>query len=291
MKAAFAHLLIATLARLPLSLNRGIGTVAGWLMWATRQRARRFSEINLSLAYPDMPVDERERLVRRSLIETGRATTEAAWLWQRPIEDILRRLHNSDMRERIAETRARGRGTLLVTPHTGAWEATLLMATERQYAIPYFYRPPRDSAYEQILINGRERMGGTALKLDAGGIRRAIKLLRAGDVVGILPDQEPDRTGGVFAPFFGVPALTMTLISRLVRSSGAEVLFVMAERTPEGWRDHALPPAGDIASEDPVAAATAVNASVENCVAIAPEQYLWSYRRFRELPEGGRRPY
>ncbi len=291
MRATIANIVATLLARLPLSLNRRVGAACGWLAWTLRLRARRFTEINLALAFPAMPDDERRRLSRLSLIETGMATTETAWVWKSPSERIRRHITFGDTAITIEHIRASGRGTLLASPHTGGWETTCLMGSDHVGKLAYFYRPPRDLSLEPVLLEGRANLGGTPLKLDSGGIRRAIRLLRAGDVVGILPDQEPDRNGGVFAPFFGEPALTMTLISRLIKASAADVLFVVAERTPSGWTEHCLAPDARIADDDPVVAATAINDVIERCVAIAPEQYLWSYRRFRELPEGGRRRY
>lgn len=289
-------MLVSLLAYLPLRVNRGIGAFFGWLTWVLKARARRFAAINVALAFPDMSADERATLVRRTLIGTGVTFTESVWSWRRSNKDIFSRMANEGMETAIRDTRRRKRGTLMATPHIGNWEASLLsvfcVPIEGEYLrIAYFYRPPRDTTFEPMMIKGRTALGGDPLRLDAGGIRSAIKRLRSGGIVGILPDQEPDRDGGVFAPFFGTPALTMTLMSRLARKSNADVMFAVTERTPTGWRNHAIKPHDSILDPDPVIAATAVNEAVERCVMIAPEQYLWSYRRYRELPEGGRRSY
>ena len=291
MKAALAQYTIAALATLPLGLNRTVGATGGWLTWALRLRARRFTEVNLTLAFPAMPDEERAALARRCLMASGRNSTEMAWLWRRTRDETLSRLDNRQTAGVLSNSRTTGRGILLVTPHTGSWEATMPSVIGRNGTIAYFYRPPRNLPLEPILIAGRANTGGTPLRLDAGGIREAITRLREGDAVGILPDQEPDRDGGVFAPFFGTPALTMTLLSRLARKTGADVLFVVVIRTRKGWRSHVIHPDPRITDADPVVAATAVNEAVERCVALAPEQYLWSYRRYRELPGGGRRKY
>ncbi len=291
MKSVLAQWLITALASLPLQVNRLIGATSGWLAWALRLRARRFTETNLSLAFPAMPDDERTALARRSLIASGRTMTETAWVWRRPLADTVSRLRNEQTIHIIDQARVTGRGILLVTPHTGSWEATMPAVIGRDENIAYFYRPPRNLSLEPILIDGRANLGGIALRLDAGGIREAIKRLRNGGVVGLLPDQEPDRDGGVFAPFFGTPALTMTLLTRLARKTGADVVFIVVTRTHNGWQSHAIHPDERISDPDPVIAATAVNEAVERCVSLAPAQYLWSYRRFRELPAGGRRPY
>lgn len=291
MKAALARLMVAALGALPLQVNRRVGAVGGWLVWALRLRARRFTETNLTLAFPDLSAEQHRALVRRSLIETGCASTETAWLWRRPLAETVARMNNDSSAHVIEESRKTGRGILLVTPHTGSWEATMPAVISEGEKMAYFYRKPRQIALDPILIDGRANVGGTALRLDASGIRDAMKRLKDGDVVGLLPDQEPDRDGGVFAPFFGTPALTMTLLARLARKTGSDVLFVVVIRTRTGWHSHVIRPNDSIMDSDPVIAATAVNEAVERCVALAPEQYLWSYRRYRELPEGGRRHY
>jgi len=114
-----------------------------------------------------------------------------------------------------------------------------------------------------------------------------INTLKRGEVVGILPDQEPRDIGGVFAPFFGVPAYTMTLISKMARKTNAAVFFAYMERLPwgKGYRLVIRQAEPEITSENEVLAATALNRSIEVCVQACPEQYLWAYRRFKQRPE------
>ena len=283
---------VAVVGRLPLRANHALGALLGELAFAANTRPRRCSEINLALCLPELAEAERRRLARRSLRETGKALTESAWLWRRPRERVRRRLVEVRGAELLAAARASGRGVLAVTPHLGSWElCNLPFADEGD--ITYLYRPPRNAVAEPLLIAGRANVGGRPARLDPGGIRTVIGELRRGGTVGVLPDQEPDAGGGVFVPFFGTPALTMTLLAKLAARTGARVLFVVCERLPRarGWRVHFLEPEPGIGDADKTLAATALNRTVERCVALCPEQYLWSYRRFRERPQGGRRPY
>lgn len=290
--AALARGLTRTLGALPLGANRAVGTLLGRLSWWAKGRSRRVATVNVELCFPALDAPEREALVRAALVEQGRALAELGWCWHRPRAALESRVRGVVGRDLLHDALRDPRGALLVTPHFGMWELSALVPTTLA-RLGYFYRPPRRPAFEPLLIEGRANLGGEPLRLGAGGIREALGRLRNGGAIGILPDQEPDRDAGVFAPFFGTPALTMTLLPRLAARSGARVLFVVVERLPggTGWRYHCLEPVGDVASADPVTAATAVNRSIEACVAIAPAQYLWSYRRFRELPGGGRRPY
>jgi len=119
-------------------------------------------------------------------------------------------------------------------------------------------------------------------------VRKLYKRLVDGGVVGILPDQQPKLGDGEFAPFFGTPALTMVLLSRLAQRTGALVLFAFAERLPRGagFRLHVLPAPPGIADPDLPTAVAALNRGVEACVRLAPAQYQWHYKRYSIRPPG-----
>lgn len=292
MTARVAAVLVALLGSLPLSVNHALGSLWGRLVYWLGARQRRVTETNLALCFPDLGTGERDALCRESLRETGRAFTESAWIWRRPRAQLESMTEETDSVQRLREAETSGRGLIVATPHLGAWELCNLPLT-RERRITYFYRTPRIASLDSRLIAWRANLDADPAALDARGIKRALKLLRAGEVVGILPDQEPERGGGVFAPLFGVPAYTMHLLAKLARSGRAEVLFCVAERRhgAAGWRVHFLPPDADIADADPAIAAAALNRSIEACIRLRPAQYLWSYRRFRRLPDGGRRDY
>jgi KDO2-lipid IV(A) lauroyltransferase len=155
------------------------------------------------------------------------------------------------------------------------------------------FRSPRMGALEPLLRQVRERFGAKLVATTAGGIRALFRALAAGEAVGMLPDQEPRKGTGVFAPFFGVPAYTMVLLSRLARTRRSPVIFAFMERLPagKGYRLHYFPAPDDIYDPDPAVSATAMNRTVQACIAMNPAQYLWSYKRFRLRPNDGRSPY
>lgn len=283
---------MALLGRLPLAINHALGSLLGELAWLTRSRLRRISDINVALCQPASSSDERDSLVRASLRETGKALTESAWLWHRPREFVASHIVEVRGAEFLAAARAENKGLLIATPHIGSWELCNLPVSEHA-SITYLYRSPRTAALEPLLIDWRRNLGGEPAPLDARGIRHVLGELDAGRTVGILPDQEPDSAAGVFAPFFGIPALTMTLLARLASRPGTTVLFLVAERLPRGrgWRVHFVPPEPGIGDADRVVAATAINRTAERCIERCPTQYLWSYKRFRALPSGSRRNY
>jgi len=279
------------LGQLPLralhALGSAIGTVGDWLPTRERHNAR----VNIELCFGEHPLGERKRLVRRSMQESAKGLLETAFIWHQPVSKVRRRIRDIDGAELFHEALADQRGLIIIAPHLGCWE--LLQMWVAQHGTSHaLYRPPRQPDLEPLLNRGRARSGMQFWPARGSGIRALIKALRQGEIVGILPDQEPPQEG-VFAPFFGVPAHTMTLLNRFAERSGARVLLGWAERLPRagGYTLHWRRVEEAVDDPDPVTAATAMNRAIENAVRECPEQYQWSYRRFSKQPDGGRRLY
>lgn len=134
----------------------------------------------------------------------------------------------------------------------------------------------------------RSRSGSELVATDRRGIARLFSILREGGVVGILPDQTPRQEGGEFAPFFGIPTITMTLASKLIQKTGATPLVTYAQRLPngEGFRIVIRETDAGMDSPDLTTSLTALNHAVEQCINNAPEQYQWEYKRFRRTAPG-----
>ncbi len=276
------------LARLPLPVLHGIGATLGTALTHLPNRARRIAEINLHLCFPDREDAEQRRLLRDALRETCKTALEIAPVFKRPPEQVtawVRRVHGHEHFERAV---AEGRGVLLLAPHIGCWELLNLWVAARQ-PLTALYRPPRQPALEPILLAGRSRNGARLLPAGPQGVRGLLRALGRREVVGILPDQEPDGSEP-FAPFFGVPAKTMTLAGRIAGRSRAVPLFAFAERLPlgRGYDLHFMPADPAVADPDPATATAALNRGVEACVHRAPAQYQWTYKRFNTQPDGTR---
>jgi KDO2-lipid IV(A) lauroyltransferase len=282
-----ALLLLRLLARLPLPVLHGVGAVLGWLSWWVPNPNKTVALRNLELCFPERGKAERRALARRYLIEAGKTLTETTALW---LGDLGRlRAYTREVRggERLEQALAQGKGAIIVSPHIGSWEYVGLYCAAL-HPMTCLYRPARKQGLEAVVIEGRERMGMRLAPTDTKGVRILLQALKANELIGILPDQDPRDEAGAFAPFFGVPAKTMTLLPRLAHKSGAPVFFACAERLPwgRGYRLHFLPAPAGIDSADVTTAVTALNQGVEQCVRLAPEQYQWAYKRFRTRPEG-----
>lgn len=292
MRALLVRFVLRAFSMLPLPAAHAIGTLIGRLFNLKENRLRHATRVNVGICFPDMTEQQRAHLVRRSLIETGKTFAETGALWLGDAQEALALIKRVSGERHVKDALAHGKGVILAAPHLGAWELAGLYCSAH-YPLSSLYRPPRMFALDGMIRTARQRLGARLVPTDAGGIRALYKALAQGEAVGILPDQEPGSGNGIFAPFFGIPAYTMVLLSRLAIKAGAPVIFVYAERLPRGAGFHLHFVAGPaIISEGTLEESVrGVNAAVEQCARALPEQYQWSYKRFRSRPAGEQRFY
>ncbi len=181
---------------------------------------------------------------------------------------------------------AAGRGVIFLTPHLGCFEVTAQALAERfageHGPLTVLYRPARQAALAELMRSARNRPGLQAVPTTLAGVRQMIKALRAGHAVGLLPDQVPPEGMGVWAPFFGKPAYTMTLAARLAAQTGAQPVLIWGERLPwgRGYRLHTQA-LGHALADDLEVAVVQINQAMERLVLQRPDQYLWGYARYK----------
>ncbi len=287
MAESLIKVLLYVCSWLPLPLLHALGRLLGGLLAIIPNELQRISAINIRLCLPECAADQQARLVRNSLVETGKTALETGALWLRPAPRVLRLIKQVNGLEHIDAAREAGRGMILATPHMGAWEMAGLYCAHA-YDITCLYRPLRMTGLEQLVNRARSRAGGSYLPATASAIRLLYRQLDAGRVIAMLPDQEPQAGTGIFAPFFGTPALSMVLLSRLAAKNKTPVVFVWCERLGwgRGYHLHFYPAPEAVYSADVTTSVTAVNSAVELAVRQRPEQYQWNYKRFRTRPEG-----
>jgi KDO2-lipid IV(A) lauroyltransferase len=284
---------VRLLAGLSLRGAQRLGELVGRLGYRLLYAQRRTADVNIALCFPGLSEEQRRARVRASLQESAKTLAEIPGIWSRPIGYAVGLVRSEVGRDILEQARAKGRGLVVAAPHIGNWEIVGLYA-QSLLPMTILYRAPREKLLEPLMRGGRTRGGGQLVSTDAAGIKAVYAALRRGEAVGMLPDQQPRTlSGGVFAPLFGQAALTMTLLGRLAHKSRAAVVFCVAERLPrgEGFRIHWLPAPEGIDDPDPEVAATALNRGVEACVGLCPDQYQWSYKRFRRQPDSGTSPY
>lgn len=268
-------LLFRALAVLPLWLLHVIGRAFGWLAFlGSPTYRRRFVENAGQAGY-------RLRDVRGAIGAAGQLIAEVPRLWfgrGAPVQWSGAHL--------IEAARDRGRGIVFLTPHLGCFEATAQGYASRFGPITVLYRPARKAWLRELVDRSRLRENLFAAPTTLAGVKQMLKALQAGQAIGLLPDQVPPAGLGVWAPFFGRPAYTMTLSARLARQAGAEVLLAWGERLSfgRGYRIHLRAWGGEMPA-DAQDAATQVNARMEALIRECPSQYLWGYARYK-TPRG-----
>ncbi len=271
-----------------LSANQTIGRMIGRLIWWFPSGSKKTTLINLQTVFPELSEPERRQLAKHSLLHLGMMTTElgVAWCW--PKQKLQPLVHVSETtQQQLAKRQSQGRGVLFLTPHIGSWEV-LADYLAWNYTATFLYQPPNVASAEAFMQASRSRFGAQQAPTDIRGVRKLISALKKQEVCLVLPDQDPGAKAGIHADFFGYPARTMTLVSKLAQKADCEVVFLMAERLSkaQGYQLHAISAEAEIASEDEALATQALNAGVEACVNKLPEQYLWSYKRYRKPPQG-----
>ena len=291
MRTRLIKLSLRLCAYLPLRVVHALGAGAGWLLARFPNDARHVARINLARCCPQLDAAARRRLTEQCLIETARTALETGPLWHWDRDRIRRLAQGAEGEDLLEQSLAAGRGAILAIPHLGAWEMVGAYCSMR-HPMTSLYRPPRLDNLDALMKTARERFGARLVPSDTAGVRALIKAARHGGLLGILPDQEPRYGNGIFSPFFGIPAYTMTLLARLAQQTGAPIFITYAERLARGsgYRLHFRPLAlADGSSTEEITAA--VNAAIEDCVLRIPQQYQWSYKRFKTRPPGEPRFY
>lgn len=258
---------------LPLSVLHNLGALAGWLNWLLSPSYRRLLRENLTQA--GMPEYRNE-----ALVASGQMLFELPKIWLRPQDEVMERIAKVSGQEYVDAAWAAGKGILYLTPHLGCFEITAqYLASHRPITV--LYRPPRQKWLQPLYEAGRS----ANLKIapaDMSGVRALLKALRSGESIGMLPDQVPGGGEGVWAPFFGRPAYSMTLAARMA-DTGASVLLTYAERLPygAGYHVHFLPLSAPLSgtTEEKVAQ---LNGEIERVIRQCPGQYLWGYNRYKQ---------
>jgi KDO2-lipid IV(A) lauroyltransferase len=278
-------MVIRVVSLLPLPVAQTIGTLIGWLNWATGSRSAKVTETNLRLCLQIDNSKTLQLLTKRSLIETGKTLMEIPRVWLGDITKsraLIKAVHQENL---LTEAISAGKGVIIILPHLGNWEMFNPYYNQSTPMIG-LYSPPDNEYLAKLLDRVRNRMGNKVVPTTKAGLTLLYKALGRGEIVTILPDQVP--AAGEFAPFFSVPAFTDLLIPRLIRKTGARVVcaFVKRNKDKTGFEVVFRPASAAIASDDLHESVEALNQSIENCVREIPEQYQWEYKRFRVRPEG-----
>ena len=279
--------LLRLFAGLPLSWIHAAGSALGWLVYllSPTYSARLRDNLLRSGLWRDEA--EYQRMLHENISASGKAATELIAVWFLPKSRAIRLIVSDTSLLLIAAAEARAKGIIYLTPHLGCPDmAAICIAQHRPLTV--LYRPPKMKMLQPLIEAGRRSERVALAPTNLHGVRLLLKALKRGDSIGILPDQAPSMGEGAWADFFGRPAYTMTLVGRLVESTGATVIMTFARRLPRG-KGYAFEAAEVTEPLSGAQGVRALNAAVEKMVARDPGQYLWAYNRFK-VPSGAPPP-
>lgn len=256
------------------------------VLWRLSPKKRHVTLINLQAVYPHMDVEHRYKIARASMVHYVRGVMEAGMFWHWSLQEILQCFDEPQGLEHLRAAMDAGNGVILAAPHWGSWELAGQYIQQVLHCT-VLYKPGRDPVVQALLLEKRRRAGTAVVPANAAGLRVLYKTIKAGGAIGILPDQEPTKGEGKFAPFYGIETLTGVLVTRIAQRTGARVVFVVCARGAGGrYRLHFLPADDAISSADSRIALTALNEGIERTIELDSPQYLWAYKRFRNRPAG-----
>lgn len=267
---------------MPLRILQAVALFAAYVLYAFNSSVKRITTINIRLAYPELTQDAQQQLVKKSMQSQFLTYVEFIKCWGMPPSYSLSLLKNIYGEQILTEALANKKGVIVVVPHFGCWE--LLNAWLNLYTEPMImYKPNKNKGINRYLLEAREKFNATLVPTDETGIRAIFKHLKQGGLTVILPDHLPKASGGIYSKFFGQNTLTVTLVSKLAAKTQCNVIGLSCIRNDDlsNFDLHCTSLSDDILSKDLQLSVDTLNIAMQDIINQAPEQYIWSYKRFR----------
>lgn len=282
--------LLWLLAWMPWPVRSGLAALLGVFARVGTRKRRGIARVNLGLCFPNLDKAARERILRRHFRYRLRSVLDYGILWWGSARRI-RRLVPIDGEAHLRDPYQAGRAVILLTCHTAVLDfgAAVLGLDYRGVGI---VKPARNPLVDWLMQRGRQRFQGIVYTRDQG-LRAIVSALRNGAFLYLLPDEDLGERNTTFAPFYGIQAATLTTLSRLAQITDAVVVPSYTRYVPGTGRYEQvmLPALTEFPSGDLQQDAARMNQVIEQLIDLAPEQYMWTMRRFRTRPDGGQNPY
>ncbi|WP_180147237.1 lysophospholipid acyltransferase family protein [Acinetobacter sp. YH12052] len=276
------YFIFKIIALLPLWLLQNLALMIAFILNLFNSSIKRITSINIQLAYPDLSETAQRQLINQSIRSQCLTYIEFIKCWGMPPSYSLSLLKNIYGENILTEALANKKGVIVVIPHFGCWE--LLNAWLNLYTEPMImYKPNKNKGINRYLLEAREKFNATLVPTDETGIRAIFKHLKQGGLTVILPDHLPKPSGGIYSHFFGQNTLTVTLVSKLAAKTQCNVIGLSCIRNDDlsSFDLHCTNLSDDILSRDLQLSVDTLNIAMQDIINQAPEQYIWSYKRFR----------
>lgn len=285
-KGAILSVLVKLAYRLPAPITYWISLLFSRLNFALNGKATRIMRANLQICYPELKAQQ----INQEILSVNRQSAHlfneliTAWFADRAkLESHIQQVHNQALINEIVEKQG---SVIIAVAHIGNWEY-LWQWIQLNYPAFGMYQPAKFEQLDKIIFESRTKFGGKAFSTDPRGIMGLLRELKKGGVMMILPDQAPREGAGIYSPFFGQPAYTMTLLHKLLSKSQANLLFGNCIRNKDGSFDIYLEkPQFDYSNRSVEEFNQQMNQQLESIINKWKEQYQWSYKRFKRQPEG-----
>ena len=276
-KQTFITVVLRLLSKLPLPAIHGLGVGLGWLAVLSNTKYARLMKQNLASSQIASNQESFKRILHQNIAETGKALLETFAIWFKPYEKLNKLYQGCSGWEFVEKALKNKQGIIFLTPHLGCFESTSLYYGQF-HPITVLFRPPRQAWLMPLIYEGRQRGQVSLAPANQQGVKQLLQALKRGEAIGILPDQAPYAGEGEWAAFFGRPAYTMTLASKLAQKTGASVLMAFGERLPNGrgYHIHIKP-----VVEGGINTPELLNQEIEKAIALCPSQYMWGYDRYK----------
>lgn len=274
--------LLWLLSWLPFRALAALGWLVGHVVASLPSSRRHIGQVNLALALPDWTPAARRRLLRRHFVAMVQMLLEYGYCWFSSRERLMRlmRVEGAEHLQALD-----GRSVILMMPHfTGLDMAGLRLSMQTR--VTGMYSVQKDPWLDAFILERRHRFGTGQVVSRQQGTRPLLRALKDGGRLFYLPDQDFGHRDSVFVPFFGVPAATISGLSRMAAAGDAVVLPCYPRREAGGYTLVIDPPLAGYPSGDLVADATRMNAVIETLVRRQPHQYFWLHKRFKSRPPG-----
>lgn len=273
--------LFRVLSLLPLRLLHAFGWAIGQLVYLTSSVLRARFRANVDQA--GVAFDK----ARPAIGHAGKMLAELPKIWLGKPQPVV---IGEQAKQLLDAVKNDPRGVLFFTPHIGCFElsaqAVSLYWGGVRGPLTVLYRPARNPKIAEWMKTVRDRFGVQAVPTDLSGVRTMLKSLRKGGSVGLLPDQVPPYGLGIWSPFFGRPAYTMTMAAKLIEQTNPIVMIARCERLPKGAGFALFMDMLELDHQaGTVALVRLVNEAMERQIVLRPEQYMWGYDRYKH-PKG-----
>jgi KDO2-lipid IV(A) lauroyltransferase len=277
------YLSLRAAAKLPFAWQLAIGRRFGRLLARTAPSRRRIVAVNLAACFPELTPAARSALARRHFEAVGLSFIEMAIGWFSPLER-LQRLVRVEGREHLEHALSLGRGVIILSAHLTPLETGFAIFEELCRGMSCMYRPQRNAMMDALILRGRSRFAAEQIPRD--DVRALLRRLKAGGVVAYMPDQTHVGNQSALLPFFGEPAMTNIATPKLAKLGDAVILPYFFRRLPgtEGYVGTFMPAIESTGDEDSAEVTRRWVEALERHIRLAPEQYVWSYKKFKGRP-------